>query len=416
MARLHPGTGAAPRPRHHSGGPHITPLKDAALRASAHDHGKEHGKGAAEEGGGSTSSASADPQDARWEDEESIWEDEAAEELASDMWLDELEHRMNTVYQRIGKEHPFAAAAGRLGHDDSDEGGSGAGSGAGSAGSDGAMGDADAGGVTEETDGAMGMTRAFEEELVNDQARWMRELDREIEAVYQGMGEEAVPSPGPPKPAHTDAGGGGGSPANSSVPPQEGEVTAAAAAAAAESEQAGEGSACPLGDLLEGLEELRAFATMAESGASRLTAAEREEAGRLARRRTQEVAGRRQMMGPEGGAAAAAATAAAGGGAGGGLDATLALRRRAQEQVRAHLRRKARGASLFLPCHPSLRVPGAGRWRGCPLGSWLSPCVRGAGCCMATSLSLSLSRSLAHSGWRRWQEVRDALHAPYHHP
>eukprot|EP01050_Picozoa_sp_SAG11_P022960 SAG11_NODE_4478_length_1880_cov_2.595733_2_plen_170_part_00 len=132
--KLH-STGSAPRPRHPSGAPTITPLKEKPYAApweptegsgsdsdsegdSVPNH-KYHGKGIAER---MHAAIAEDEQRAVFSDntEESQWEEEAADELASDMWMDELEFRMREVYARVGQQ---TAAKGnfRLPLDSSDD-------------------------------------------------------------------------------------------------------------------------------------------------------------------------------------------------------------------------------------------------------------------------------------------------------
>lgn len=188
--RLHP-TGAVPRPRHPSGGPRITPIKPRAAtdeevpRATTSLYSRNNARGPKAAGrsnnGAPVRSAtdysvkrpkddqhdSDDEPDAGYnapDDMNETWEMEAAEEMASDMWLDELEFRMAKVYERVGRQQQQWAEKIQETKGTADDG--------------------------------MGMTQAFEEDLVNDQKAWMQELEQEIARVYEGMGK--VPPPQTP--------------------------------------------------------------------------------------------------------------------------------------------------------------------------------------------------------------------------
>ena len=205
--RLHP-TGAIPRPRHPSGKPTITPIKNPARGESlANTIGDDevpratrslYGSGAGGKAAGAkmgdwinraspakqpAPAARRAPEPAQADygaaDEDSdeepdgrfaggvdmneTWEQEAAEEMASDMWLDELEFRMGQVYERVGRQQQQWAESIK---------------------------------EAPKTAGEMGMTNAFEQDLVNDQQEWMQELEREIAAVYEGMGKPPPEAPG----------------------------------------------------------------------------------------------------------------------------------------------------------------------------------------------------------------------------
>ena len=131
--RLHP-TGAMPRPRHPSGRPTITPIKtrdtdEEVPRATRSLYGSSSSSGGGKAAGAKLgewinkgtparkaaprtpepkySDSDTDEPDARFSapvDMNETWEAEAAEEMASDMWLDELELRMAQVYERVGRQ------------------------------------------------------------------------------------------------------------------------------------------------------------------------------------------------------------------------------------------------------------------------------------------------------------------------
>lgn len=263
--RLHP-TGAIPRPRHPSGRPTITPIKprvaadDEVPRATRSLYGSSSGNAAGARVGEWISRASPRHSAARAAaesnvrspkgddndtDEESdggynapddmneTWEMEAAEEMASDMWLDELEFRMSKVYERVGRQQQQWA-------EKIQQNKAGAGDG-------------------------MGMTQAFEEDLVNDQKAWMQELEQEIARVYEGMGK--VPSPQKRSGASTTnqpsperASSGHREPKHSHVPPLKAARTPDAAAA----DEAPSGS---VSNFVDGLESLRAVAEAEEERA-----------------------------------------------------------------------------------------------------------------------------------------------------
>ena len=264
--RLHP-TGAMPRPRHPSGRPTITPIKtrdtdEEVPRATRSLYGSSSSSGGGKAAGAKLgewinkgtparkaaprtpepkySDSDTDEPDARFSapvDMNETWEAEAAEEMASDMWLDELELRMAQVYERVGRQQQqYAENLQRkktgAGEDD------------------------------------MGMTNAFEQDLVNDQQAWMQELEREIASVYEGMGKA-------PPPVATD----GVSPATTPADEPSPEHAAAAAyeakhsstpqrkapaAAAAPPPEAASGS---VSNLVDGLESLRAVAEAEEERA-----------------------------------------------------------------------------------------------------------------------------------------------------
>ena len=89
-----------PRPRHPSGGPQITPLKQP--RPIAQQEAKTNVPSPETHDGHASSATQGWDANPDAQDEDSLWEEEAAEELVSDMWLDELEHRMSTVYPSHG--------------------------------------------------------------------------------------------------------------------------------------------------------------------------------------------------------------------------------------------------------------------------------------------------------------------------
>ena len=251
--KLHP-SGVTPRPRHPSGKPTITPLKpklapravdeDEVPRATRHLYGQQGGGSAVKVGAkvgdwisGSPGRAAAPaPAPARQRSLDETWEIEAAEELASDMWLDELEFRMNKVYEKVGQKQ-FSQFAEQQKAAEDDE---------------------------------LGMTNAFEADLVKDQQAWMQELEKEIAAVYENMGKEAPkqrpaaavpePEPEPEPPARPQ--------------PAE-EEDAASEAASAPSEPV---SAASVSNLVDGLESLRAVAA-AEDGRASLVAEARAARG-----------------------------------------------------------------------------------------------------------------------------------------
>ena len=267
--RLHP-TGAIPRPRHPSGRPTITPIKprvtadDEVPRATRTLYGSSSGNAAGAKVGqwisrtsprrsatraaaeSNAASSPTDDDDADDTDEESdqgynapddmneTWEMEAAEEMASDMWLDELEFRMSKVYERVGRQQQQWAEK-----------------------------------IQQKKAGAgdgMGMTQAFEEDLVNDQKAWMQELEQEIARVYEGMGK--VPSPqrrngasAANQPSPERASSGPQQPKHSHVSPLKAARTPDAVAA---DEKAPSGS---VSNFVDGLESLRAVAEAEEERA-----------------------------------------------------------------------------------------------------------------------------------------------------
>lgn len=252
--RLH-STGAVPRPRHPSGRPTITPIKprvvadDEVPRATRSLYGSASGSNAAGCKVGEWISKAAAPRpparaavatesDARQSagndtDEEpdegynapddlnETWEMEAAEEMASDMWLDELEFRMAKVYERVGRQQQQWAEKMRQNKGAADEG--------------------------------LGMTKAFEEDLVSDQKAWMQELEQEIARVYEGMGK--VPPPQTPDGAHT---------AKISSPERASPLKATGTPDIVAPSKAPSGS---VSNLVDGLESLRAVAEAEEDRA-----------------------------------------------------------------------------------------------------------------------------------------------------
>ncbi len=247
--RLH-STGAVPRPRHPSGRPTITPIKprvaadDEVPRATRSLYGSASGSNAAGSKVGEWISKAAAPHPparaaaatesnvANDTDEESdggynapddmneTWEMEAAEEMASDMWLDELEFRMAKVYERVGRQQQQWAEKMQQSKGAADEG--------------------------------MGMTKAFEEDLVSDQKAWMQELEQEIARVYEGMGK--VPTPQTPDGASTAKTSKRASPPKATRTPD----------VVAPENEAPSGS---VSNLVDGLESLRAVAEAEEERA-----------------------------------------------------------------------------------------------------------------------------------------------------
>jgi hypothetical protein len=124
-------TGSAPRPRHPSGAPTITPLKgkpfpapwekgdennstdsDSEVDGGAHPHqGQDVGDRIRAARAAQREVEGLEPEEDLDPDEDSQWEAEAADELASDIWMDELEHRMQEVYEKVGQRTGAAPVA-----------------------------------------------------------------------------------------------------------------------------------------------------------------------------------------------------------------------------------------------------------------------------------------------------------------